>query len=56
MQNLLAAGSTLLVALTALTLLVDRPAMVHVLGVYDLLFALTALGSVLVVERSTHHG
>ncbi|HUD17727.1 MAG TPA: hypothetical protein VMQ59_10710 [Acidimicrobiales bacterium] len=55
-QKLLALSSALLVALTVLTLLVDRSGVAHLLGAYDLVFAAAALGSVLVVERSTHRG
>jgi hypothetical protein len=55
-QTLLAVSSALLVALTVLTLLVDRSGVGHLLGAYDLVFAAAALGSVLVVERSTHRG
>jgi hypothetical protein len=53
---LLAVSSTLLVALTVLTLLVDRSGVANLLAAYDLVFAAAALGSVLVVERSTHRG
>jgi formate hydrogenlyase subunit 3/multisubunit Na+/H+ antiporter MnhD subunit len=55
-QKLLAVSSTLLVALTVLTLLVDRSGVANLLAAYDLVFAAAALGSVLVVERSTHRG
>ena len=48
--KVVAVASLALLAVTVLAIFVDRPSVTHLMGVSDLLFALTALGAVLANE------
>jgi hypothetical protein len=52
-EKAVASSAALVAVMTVTALVIDRPSVTHLLGVSDLMFALVALGAVLVTERAT---